>query len=169
MTANWKDPSTVQGPWAWGVGRAVSPPWGVAHLFWESRGVGLPHCWPQSSSKSSHPAGLQECAERQLATDTALQKTKTRRGSQKRGWERKGFPQEGAQAQNKTPAAEGGKAASGDFSLPPCFRQVPPNMQRHHTLCLVSVCLSLSHNGKDFQVKLDQGLPGSPAQAHFSL
>lgn len=28
MTANWKDPSTVQGPWAWGVGRAVSPPWG---------------------------------------------------------------------------------------------------------------------------------------------
>ena len=147
MTANWKDPSAVQGPWAWGWGGQSPHLGGVAHLFWESRGAGLPHCWPRSSSKSSHPAGFQEWAERQLATDTALQKTKTRRGSQRRGWERKGFPQEGAQVQNKTPAAEGGKAASGDSLLPPCFRQsLPTCREASHSLshlCLF-ICLSLT-------------------------
>lgn len=73
--------------------------------------------------------------------------------------------------QNKTSAAEGGKAASRDSSLPPCFRQVPPNTQRGIALSVLSVCLSvsLSRTGKDVQVQLDQGLPGSPAQAHFSL
>ena len=85
------DPRAAKGAWAGEESHSLGA---VAHLLWELRGGGLPrHRWPLSSSKSSpHPASSAEQAERQLATDTALQRTRTRRGSQRRGWGREGFP-----------------------------------------------------------------------------
>lgn len=128
------------------VGWGGEPPHlgGVALLFWESRAAGLPHCWPWSSSKSSHPAGLQEWAERQLATDTALQRTRTRRGSQRRGWERKGAPGGGPGAEQD--ACCRGRQGSPQGLLITTLLLAGPSQhaERHRALCLISVCLSLS-------------------------
>lgn len=65
---------------------------GAAHLFWGARGAQLPRLQLLSSSRSSPgPARSREPAERQRATNTALQRTRTRTGSQRRGCRRQGF------------------------------------------------------------------------------
>lgn len=147
MTANSKDPSAVQGPWAWWGGEGSLPTLGVwltcsgnrgeqgfptaglgavqSHLILQGSRSGLRGSWPQIQHFRGQGPGEGHREE-------------ARKG---RG------PQEGAQAQNKMPAGEGGKAAPRDSSLPPCFRQVPPNTQRGIVLSVssLSICLSLAH------------------------
>lgn len=117
---------------------------GVAHLFWESRGAGLPHCWPQSSSNSSHPAGFQEWAERQLATDTALQRTRNRRGSQRRGWERKGSPGGGPGAEQDS-CCKGRQGSPRGLLITTLLSAGPSqHVKRHRALYLVHLSVSLA-------------------------
>lgn len=159
-----EDPTAVQGS---GAQVGVLRPWGAAHLLWEARGAGLPHRWPPSSLSSyPHPAGSREQAEGQPATDTALQRTKTRRG-----WGKEGTPLGGGQGAEQGTCSRGRQRQPRGGSSPPCPRQAPRSVQKRAIALSMSLSLSLSLplTGKDLLEKFDKGLPGSSTRAHFSL
>lgn len=114
---------------------------GVTYLFWETRDAGLPHHWPLSSSKSSpHPPGSRGQAERQLATDTALQRTKTGEGLREEAEEGRDSCRR-IKEQNKRAAAERGRGCllgtPQHHPVPPAHRSVESHSLR---LCVCLPC-----------------------------
>lgn len=132
---------------------------GVTYLFWETRDAGLPHHWPLSSSKSSpHPPGSRGQAERQLATDTALQRTKTGEGLREEAEEGRDSCRR-IKEQNKRAAAERGRGCLlGTPQHHPALGGSPQHTEAWITLS-PSLCLSPLLSGNNICEKFDEG-PG---------